>query len=100
MHQDAPACTERLVEVVDFEADLPIGIQSQQRVRCRAENDGLSRYSEVDRQHHDPVCACKPDAADAAQFQQSEALGWAERPQGMPAGSGPGGWQLPAGHGT
>src|SRR5215472_14751553 len=29
MDQDAPSCTERLVEVVDFEADLPIGVDRQ-----------------------------------------------------------------------
>jgi hypothetical protein len=36
MHQDAPAFMQRLIEAVDFEADLGIGVQSQQRcpVRC------------------------------------------------------------------
>jgi hypothetical protein len=67
LDQDAPACTERRVEVVDFEADPPIGIQGQQRVWRSAEDDGLSRYGEVHRQHHDPVCGHKPDPADAAQ---------------------------------
>jgi hypothetical protein len=34
LHQDAPAFTVRLVEVVGFEADLPVGVHGQQRVRC------------------------------------------------------------------
>jgi len=33
-------------------------------------------------------------------FQLVEALGWAERPQGVPARSGPGGRRLPVGHDT
>src|SRR5271169_3502450 len=88
LYQDAPAFTVRLVEVVGFEADLPVGVHGQQRVRCGAEDDGLSRDSEVDRQHLDPVCGCEPDAADAARLQQAVALGWAERPHGALVGSG------------
>ena len=41
VHQDAPAFTVRLVEVAGFEADLPVGVHGQQRVRCGAEDDGL-----------------------------------------------------------
>src|SRR6185437_10630793 len=100
VQQDAPAFTERLVEVVDFEADPPAGVHRQQRVRRGAEDDGLSRYREVDRQHHDPVRGCGPDAADAARLQQALAPGRAERPQGPLAGSVPGGPGLPAGPGS
>jgi hypothetical protein len=42
MHEDAPAFMERLVEAVDFEADLGIGVQSQQCVRSGTEDNGLS----------------------------------------------------------
>jgi len=80
MHQDAPAFMKRLVEAVDLEADRGVGVQSQQRVTCGTEDDGLSRYGEVDRQHHDPGRGHEPDATDAARFQQFEALGRAERP--------------------
>ena len=62
LHQDAPGCTARLVEVVSFEADRPVGVHGQQRVWCGAEDNGLSRYREVDRQHHDSVRGGEPDA--------------------------------------
>jgi len=100
LHQDAPGFTARLVEVVSFEADRPVGVHGQQRVRRGAEDDGLFRDREVDRQHLDPVCRCEPDAADAAHLQQAEALGRVERPQGTLVGSGPGGRGLPAGPGS
>jgi hypothetical protein len=100
MHQDAPALTERMIEVIYLEADLPIAVESQERVRGRAEDDRFSGHGEVDRQHHDPICGCEPDAADSARLQQVEAFGGAERPQGVATGSGLGRLGPPVGQGT
>jgi hypothetical protein len=68
LHEHAPALMERLIEVVDFEAEVTFGVKGQQRVRRRAEDDRPSGYHEVDRQHHDPVRGPEPDAADATRF--------------------------------
>ena len=86
---------ERLVESVDLEAHRGIGVQGQQGVTRGTEDDGLTRYREVDRQHHDPRRGREPDATDAAWFKQFEALGRAERPQRAPMGRRLGGG-LPA----
>jgi len=54
--------------VVGFEADLAVGVYSEQRARDGAEDDGLSRYREIDQQDHDPVRGGEPGAAGAAGF--------------------------------
>jgi hypothetical protein len=66
LNQDAPAFTARLVIPVRLEANWLVGMHRQQRVRPGADDDGLSRHREVDRQDHDSGGGCEPDAADAA----------------------------------
>jgi len=75
---------ERLVKAVGFEADLSVGVQGEERIRCGTEDDGLCPRGEVDRQHHYPVGGGKSDPADSARLQQVEALSWAEPLQGVP----------------
>jgi hypothetical protein len=74
-HQHAPALAEGLVDVVDLEGGLLVGVPVDDRALGHPDHDGAGQHGEVDRHHDRARGRAERDPPDAAGRDRPAAFG-------------------------
>jgi hypothetical protein len=65
-YQHAPALAQRLVDVIDLEGDLLVGMTVDDRALGRPDHEGVGQHGEIDGQHDRARARIERDPTDAA----------------------------------